>query len=50
MKLDLEGQGNALGFEKDKQVLFQVSKGQLKEILNNFESINAQLSQLASSG
>ena len=26
--------------EKGKQVLFQVSKGQLKEILNNFETIN----------
>lgn len=46
VKLDLEGQGNATEFEPNQQVLFQVSKGQLKEILNNFETINAQLQQL----
>jgi hypothetical protein len=29
-----------MDLEKQEQVLFQVSKGQLKEILNNFEVIN----------
>jgi len=32
------------------QALFQVSKGQLKEILNNFEVINKQLTSLTSQG
>lgn len=49
VKLDLEGQGNADSFEPNKQVLFQVSKGQLKEILNNFETINTQLQALTAS-
>lgn len=45
VKLDIESQNK--GDEND-QVLFQVSKGQLKEILNNFETINAQLSAITS--
>lgn len=49
VKLDLENQGNATQVEENKQVLFQVSKGQLKEILANFETINSQLSALTSS-
>ena len=35
-----------MDLENQEQVLFQVSKGQLKEILNNFEIINQQLSSL----
>jgi hypothetical protein len=35
-----------MDLEEQEQVLFQVSKGQLKEILNNFEVINQQLSAL----
>lgn len=35
-----------MDLEEQQQVLFQVSKGQLKEILNNFETINQQLSAL----
>ena len=35
-----------MDLEEQQQVLFQVSKGQLKEILNNFEVINQQLSAL----
>ena len=35
-----------MDLEEQQQVLFQVSKGQLKEILNNFEIINQQLSAL----
>ncbi len=35
-----------MDLEQQQQVLFQVSKGQLKEILNNFEVINQQLASL----
>lgn len=44
VKMDLDGDNDDQ--EDDKQVLFQVSKGQLKQILTNFETINEQLTGL----
>ena len=40
VKMDLEKDKSTLDDAQKQQVLFQVSKGQLKEILNNFETIN----------
>lgn len=38
-----------MDLEKSNEVLFQVSKGQLKELLTNFEKINQQLTGLTTS-
>ena len=49
VKMDLE-KDKSVKDEADaqaQQVVFQVSKGQLKEILTNFETINKQLSSMA---
>ena len=40
VKMDLEKDEAKSGDDQDQQVIFQVSKGQLREILNQFESIN----------
>jgi hypothetical protein len=45
VKLDLEDDDG-----KEKPVLFEVNKTQLKDILNNFEAINAQLATLTTQG
>ena len=47
VKMDLEKDQSSLEQTQDQQVLFQVSKGQLKEMLSNFETINQQLTSLA---
>ena len=44
MELDQNGSGAQT---QNQDVLFQVSKGQLKSIIDNFEDINQQLSGLA---
>ena len=46
MKMDLQKDQAASGNTQDQQVMFQVSKGQLRQILDNFEAINAQLTQM----
>ena len=47
VKMDLEKDKSTLEDGQKQQVLFQVSKGQLKEILSNFDTINQQISSLA---
>lgn len=47
MKMDFAKDTHAASEGGDQQVLFQVSKGQLGQILQNFEAINAQLSQIS---
>ena len=39
-----------MDLDNEDEVLFQVSKGQLKEMLNNFETINTQLTALTNQG
>ena len=51
VKMDFENDANPMSEDvtenkKEESVLFQVSKNQLKELLNNFETINAQLTGL----
>ena len=45
--MDLLGGDNQQGQTSNQDVMFQVSKGQLKGIIDNFEVINQQLSGLA---
>jgi hypothetical protein len=47
VKMDLERDTQNTAGSSEQQVLFQVSKGQLGQILNNFEAINKQLSQMS---
>lgn len=46
--MDLDGDNDDQ--KDDTQILFQVSKGQLRQILNNFETINEQLTGLTGLG
>jgi hypothetical protein len=46
VKMDLEDDTKASGPDARQEVLFQVSKGQLGEILSHFETINEQLAQI----
>ena len=46
VKLDLQGGNQQLNGQANKEVLFQMSKGQLQTIIENFEVINQQLSGL----
>ena len=47
MKMELEGGNQQASGQQHQDVMFQVSKGQLKSIIDNFEVINQQLSGLA---
>ena len=46
VKMDLQKDQSRSGDEQDQQVMFQVSKGQLRQMLDSFEAINQQLTQM----